>query len=178
MSRKIYPKKVGTCLHCKGDIIAKNSGFNKPNRKFCSKSCRMIVQNKQAVWTSERRQKLALAASKVHRGRVFSDIHRRNLSQALQGQSNWNWKGGISPENNRIRSSIEYKEWRRAVFQRDDYRCFDCGERGGNLEADHIYPFALYPRLRFQLENGRTLCVNCHKRTPTYGRKTKVAINS
>ena len=55
------------------------------------------------------------------------------------------------------------QRWRKAIFQRDDYRCLDCGERGGELNADHIFPFSKYPRLRFMLENGQTLCKNCHK---------------
>ena len=62
-----------------------------------------------------------------------------------------------------IRESFEMKQWKIAVFKRDDYRCFDCGERGGKLEADHILQFSKYPRLRFELLNGQTLCKSCHK---------------
>lgn len=38
------------------------------------------------------------------------------------------------------------------------------------LHADNIKPFALYPELRFEVTNGRTLCIPCHKKTGTYGR--------
>jgi hypothetical protein len=90
------------------------------------------------------------------------------------GDKNNMWKGGITPENQRIRTSTTYKEWRKKVFERDDYRCFDCGVKSGEgkkiiLHADHIYPFSLFPRLRFDINNGRTLCRDCHKRTETYG---------
>ena len=67
------------------------------------------------------------------------------------------------------RDSVEDREWRTAIFKRDDYTCQMCGERGGRLQADHIEPVALRPDLRFDLDNGRTLCVPCHKDTPTYG---------
>ncbi len=74
------------------------------------------------------------------------------------------------PENRRIRKSIDYKLWRERVFQRDNYTCQECYVRGGELNADHIKPFALYPELRFDISNGKTLCVPCHRATPTYGR--------
>ena len=67
------------------------------------------------------------------------------------------------------RGSASQQDWRRQIFERDDYTCQMCGERGGRLEVDHIKPYADYPELRLELSNGRTLCVGCHKKTPTYG---------
>ena len=65
--------------------------------------------------------------------------------------------------------SAEDREWRQAVFERDDYTCQMCGKRGDRLQADHIKPYADHPDLRHVLANGRTLCVPCHRKTPTYG---------
>lgn len=81
-----------------------------------------------------------------------------------KGDKHWNWKGGIAKENNVIRQSQEYKEWRRAVFTRDDYVCTICGKRGGAIQAHHIKPFAEYPKLRFTVSNGATLCKYHHNR--------------
>lgn len=78
---------------------------------------------------------------------------------------------GKTSANSRIRDSKEYVAWRLAVFTRDDYTCQACGQRGGKLNADHELPFALYPDLRFEVLNGRTLCVACHQKTDTYGGK-------
>lgn len=80
---------------------------------------------------------------------------------------------GITPEHKRIRLSSEYAEWRTAVFRRDNYTCQECGVRGGYLEADHIKPFAVFVELRFEVDNGRTLCSPCHRLTPTYGGRTR-----
>jgi 5-methylcytosine-specific restriction endonuclease McrA len=98
-------------------------------------------------------------------------MRRPEMRAKRAGRNSPLWKGGISPEAKIIRMSAQYRDWRLMVFTRDDFRCLDCGERGGALNADHIFPFSEYPRLRFMLENGRTLCVECHKKTSTYGIK-------
>ena len=67
-----------------------------------------------------------------------------------------------------IRSSLRYREWRAEVFKRDKWTCQICGYKGNKLHADHIKPFSLFPSLRFDIKNGRTLCFDCHKKTPTY----------
>ena len=86
-----------------------------------------------------------------------------------RGAESPNWRGGKTPENERIRHSDEYKAWRNAVFKRDNYTCTYCSDdSGGNLNADHIKPFSLYKELRTDIENGRTLCEPCHDK---YGAK-------
>ena len=79
------------------------------------------------------------------------------------GETNPNWKGGITPLNEIIRNSADYKIWRIGVFKRDDYTCQKCMVKGGRLEAHHIKPFATHPELRFDVDNGRTLCKDCHE---------------
>jgi 5-methylcytosine-specific restriction endonuclease McrA len=69
----------------------------------------------------------------------------------------------------KLRASKMYREWRKAVFDRDDYTCLICGQRGGILNADHIKKFADHPEFRFDVTNGRTLCKDCHLNTPTFG---------
>lgn len=49
-----------------------------------------------------------------------------------------------------------------------------CFQKGGNLNADHIKPFSQFPELRFAINNGRTLCIDCHRKTETWGAKAKV----
>ena len=61
--------------------------------------------------------------------------------------------------------------WRKAVFERDNYTCQECGVRGVEIQADNIKPFKYFPELRWVLSNGRTLCVPCHRKTDTYGRR-------
>ena len=84
------------------------------------------------------------------------------------GEDNPAWKGGITPENAKIRNSSKYTKWRITVFERDNYTCQECGIVGGSLNADHIIPFSVDVDKRFDLDNGQTLCVDCHRKTPTY----------
>lgn len=105
------------------------------------------------------------------KGKLKSIEHRRKIGFARSGEKSNFWKGGIVSENERIRKSFEYKLWRESVFKRDNYTCIWCGQIGGKLNADHIKPFSDYPELRFAIDNGRTLCVSCHKKTDTYGIK-------
>ena len=86
----------------------------------------------------------------------------KGMSGYLAGEEHWHWKGGISSENHIWRSRIEYSEWRKAVFKRDDYTCQYCGRCGGYLHAHHIKDFAEEKQLRFNIDNGQTLCRECH----------------
>lgn len=104
------------------------------------------------------------------------ETREKMKASARKGEDNHLWKGGITPINTAIRQSFEYRLWRESVFERDNYMCIWCGARNGSgkavvLNADHIKPFAYYPELRFAIDNGRTLCVPCHKTTDTYSGK-------
>ena len=86
-------------------------------------------------------------------------------SERMKGEGNHFWKGGINGENDTLRHRREYKNWRTSVYDRDDYTCQCCGTRGGKLNAHHINQFADYPDLRYDVNNGITLCVKCHDAT-------------
>lgn len=139
---------------------------------------------KRPAFSDEWKKKMSVSG----KGRKFSDEHRKKISEGHKGMKkpwakppikigadNPKWKGGITPINHKIRTSLEYKLWRKAVFDRDGYICIWCGVigNGKNLNADHIKPFALFPELRMAIDNGRTLCIECHKKTDTYGNKKK-----
>lgn len=100
---------------------------------------------------------------------------RKRMSEVAlsKKEKHHNWKGGITKFNNTKRNvhmkTFEYRNWRKNVFERDDYTCQICFVRGGDLRADHIKPYSLFPHLRLLLENGRTLCDRCHRNTDTYG---------
>lgn len=124
--------------------------------KGICKDCGSLVQHQNA--------KRCMPCSLIHRA---SGIKRPDEA----GDKHHNWQGGKTEESKAFRNSLEYRVWRKRVFERDQYTCQNCDQIGGELNADHIKPFALYTELRLDLNNGRTLCRQCHLKTPTWGRK-------
>ena len=129
--------------------------------------------NKGRKLTEEHKRKIGKANKISKLGISQSREHKRKRSEANKGiqvgDKHWNWKGGITPLRKKLYFSKEYKLWRRAVFERDNFTCIWCGEEGGELNVDHIKPWCDYPALRFAIDNGRTLCEDCHRKTETYG---------
>lgn len=85
------------------------------------------------------------------------------LSYKQVGPNHPSWSGGSS-EDHAFRTSKEYKEWRYSVFVRDKFICQACGIKGcPTLCVHHIKPFCQYIDDRIKMENGITMCVDCHK---------------
>jgi len=120
----------------------------------------------------------------------MSDVHKGNSGYwknkkrpELTGKKCHLWRGGLTKFKKQIRESIEYKQWRKDIFKRDNWICQHCKVRGGRLQADH-YPKsfakiikenniktleqALQCKELWSLKNGRTLCEECHKKTDSY----------
>ena len=112
---------------------------------------------------------LALLGRKASESKLEKMRNRRHSPETIQkmkgrcGEKCPSWKGGISPINAAIRNSAEGREWRESVFRRDNYTCQDCGVKG-DIHAHHINSFADFPLLRFDMDNGVTLCRECHGR--------------
>ena len=67
------------------------------------------------------------------------------------------------------RSTGNYIHWRKGVFNRDGFICQCCMKRStkGNalcLNAHHIFNWKDNPDLRYDINNGITLCIDCHKK--------------
>lgn len=147
-------------------------------REFCSRNCLFAWRK----GNPEYKAKLDLRGLAV--GHSKGNTHGFKQGIALfSGEAHPQWKGGVSDFQNNVRKMPEYKIWRLSVYERDDFTCLECGERGGKLNADHIVPFWLilsvnnidtFEKARectdlWDTENGRTLCVPCHRKSPTWG---------
>jgi len=133
------------CLHCNNQFYRKPFDIKNGNNKFCSRNCYLS-------WQKGRPKSERLKA-------LWRDGRRGGINAS-------NWKGGITPINRKIRNGEKYKNWRTAIFERDDYTCQECNKKNIYLHAHHIKPFSLFPRLRFDVDNGITLCKQCHNLKP------------
>lgn len=117
-----------------------------------------------------------LKMSKAHTGKVLSEETKEKLRLAFKGEKSFFWKGGIKNNNDQIRHSNEYRTWRRRVCKRDKYSCQICKQSFPEvkIDVDHIKSFSLYPELRFDIDNGRVLCKDCHRKTDNYGYKANI----
>lgn len=171
---------TGICIICTTMFsrVLTPSNIAAGKGKYCSRNCYGSSLKGKPSWNKglshTESHRLNLKKNyKGSRGIKWTYEQRKRASLNRMGKNSPNWKGGITKINKLLRRSFEFKEWRRAVFERDNYTCQFCRVRGGELHPDHIKAFAGYPELRFELSNGRTLCAPCHRKTPTWGARKK-----
>lgn len=161
----------------------RKSGYGRKHKESSKLKMRLASLGRKN--SEETRRKISEANSgkvSAFKGKHHSLETRKKLSDIQRtktGEKSHNWKGGVTPANKLIRHSFEYRLWRESVFKRDGYTCIWCGAKNGGgkrvvLNADHIKPFFLFPELRFAIDNGRTLCLDCHRKTDTYGASSKL----
>ncbi len=160
----IHKKFLVTCPDCEQQRILTYSGWKKVITGRCHK-CQ--AKYNSGIFKIGHHKGLRFGkGQKEYRGEYTKERLQKLFDgrKKVKGVRNSNWKGGITPINSKIRNSKEYANWRKSVFERDNYTCQLCKIRGYKLNADHIKPFSLFPELRLDLSNGRTLCEDCHKK--------------
>jgi hypothetical protein len=169
------------CKNCQKEFNKKPSDSQKYwiKKMFCSSKCSGTFNNTAQKLMGIKRPKDVIEKLKQTMFKKGQKPWNKNKEfPQISGKNHPNWKGGISNNGSRryIMTTLEYKIWRRSVFERDNYTCIWCGIRSAKgvrvtLHADHIKPWSLFPELRFEIDNGRTLCEPCHRTTDTWGAK-------
>lgn len=166
-----------TCSKC-------GTKWSKRKRKSWTGLCIKCV-NKGRKLAKEHKDKVSKSLS----GRKLSLEHIRKMSENQRGEKGSNWQGGRTAISEIVRNLSMYKDWRKEIFSRDNYSCTICGKKSfGDIQADHIEPLsrilkknninsaeeAMLCDSLWDVNNGRTLCIKCHKKTDTYaGRLNK-----
>ncbi len=160
-------------------------------KKYCSIKCGRNNRSKQPMQGKKHlcgtRKKMSLAKTNFipwNKGkRGIRPDTRTKFRKRWLGHLNPNWNGGTTPLRKLIRELPQYQEWRKSVFERDNYVCIiGRKEHGNKLNVDHIMSFkdimkryrikttedAIRCKKLWDISNGRTLCLNCHKQTLNY----------
>ncbi len=166
---------IVVCNQCGIEFDRPLSHVMRVRAVFCSKTCHNASQNRRIRLVcpicSEPYNIRPCEVKKYH------TCSMRCARQYRRGKNNPNWQGGMSQSRRFEMSTAIYKNWRKAVFKRDNYTCIDCGKRGGPLEADHSKTWAKYPDLRYEVSNGVTRCKKCHVQRHTKHEGRYIAVD-
>lgn len=190
----IYKRKPQTAEHIRNKVEARKgykhsketlekirqSNIGKKRSEETKNKIRLVHLGKKDGKRSEETKKKMSVALK---GKKKSIVHCQNISKAkkikpnrywlgkkrlsMSGDKNWRWIKDRTAvlERHRIRGSLEWKEWRSKVFERDKYTCQECGASGVYIEPHHIVPIRSDRENLFNTKNGITLCRPCHQKT-------------
>ena len=141
---------------------------------------KISLKNKGRIFSEKTKEKMSLIKKGKHlspstefkKGAKAPITAFKRNDPRLVGERNILWKGGITSINNQIRGSYEYKLWEKNILKLNNH-CKKCGEiKISKLVAHHILNFSNHPELRFDVNNGITLCKSCHKEFHhKYGKK-------
>lgn len=137
----------------------------------CSKECARVSVSE--LFTGRKLPRyIARKIGDAHKGMKRSEETRRKIGDSHRGEKCYMWNSDREAVAKiaGVRRTTEYRNWRKKVIGRDGYICRLCGkEEKEKIHVDHIRPVALFLESIYDESNGRVLCVDCHKKTPTYG---------
>ena len=162
-------------------------------RKPTEETKKKLRQNSARYWLGKKRGKQSKETiekrMKKIRGKKNPSASKRftenNPCKGKFGKAHPNWKEiKKRPLYKAIREYYKYKRWRFRVFEKDTFTCQYCKKCGGDLEAHHIKPFlkiiienniktladACHCRELWDIENGITVCIPCHKKIDNHRR--------
>ena len=137
-------KKI--CLYCNNEYIANYKNFSKS--KFCSKSCSSKSRPSGMLGKKQSDKLICLLKSRT------KELHPR-----------WVKDRNMVVKSEKKHLDSNYRNWSKSVKDRDNWKCKLLNhECSGRLESHHIYRWKDYPDLRYDINNGITLCHFHHPR--------------
>lgn len=150
----VVPKVAGWNRGTKGVMKANKTSFKKgiiPKKTF---------KKGHTPWNKGTKGLTKINSGSFKKGKRVSP--ETEFKKGCCGELSPSWQGGKT-KGQKKRMLQEYKDWRIAVFKRDNFTCAVCLTVGKNLNAHHIKPWSKYKKLRLDINNGITLCKKCHK---------------
>lgn len=153
-AKKTNLKRYG-CENPFGNKEIQNKIYQTNFKKF---GCKIPAQNKDIY--DKIKNTCYIKYGVTNYGKLYSESHKGDKSPT--------WKPNVT-HGRTERKSLEYRTWRKAVYDRDKYTCQCCGDKNKNgngytvvLNAHHIYNYSEHKDIRLDVNNGITLCKKCH----------------
>lgn len=181
MSKKMKGRKITW-----GDKISKSKMGHSVSKKTRNKISKSHIGIKH---TKETKIKIGLAGKgrpswikgKKHSEETKKKIREKtiingNRPPVMMGKDNPKWISDRSKlKKSQKRNDSAYQNWSKNVKCRDGWKCKMKDKNcSGKLISHHIYPWSKYKKLRYNLDNGITLCKYHHPKTR---REEKLFIN-
>lgn len=141
-------------------IKIRNSNLGqRRSKEFCERLSKIQTARMESKELRDR-------ISKSLTGKKLTKQHIEKIKKANSGEKNWKWiKDRSKLKRHNRRNDMAYKDWRRQVWLRDNFKCKignpDCK---GRIEAHHILPWRDHENIRYEVNNGITLCHFHHPR--------------
>lgn len=163
------------CFVCGRDVIRKPSEFKRGKNVYCSRDCYYEYNRRKGApakksYDCDYCKKEFKRFPSQTKGREFlycsTSCKDKHNGELIRGEFHPSYNHNMTAEERQVkRKFVEYYDWRRSVYDRDDYTCQCCGDdKGGNLVAHHIYNYSEHEDKKIDLDNGITLCKSCHKK--------------
>lgn len=131
------------------------------NKKNICQSCPKMV------WETGARCKSCVLKGNKRNRELTPEIREKMIALLPRGENHWKWikdRKKVKTGERSLNDPLQ-KGWRKAVKTRDGWTCKIADENcSGKLEAHHILPWSKFPELRYQINNGITLCHAHHPR--------------
>ena len=170
------------CKECGHSFMQLPSQVKHLDRVFCSKPCWYSWRTKNFVpWNKGLKGVMKANSGSFKKGEHPSPATEFKIGDKVGSRNNL-WKGGITSLRMQIQGHYKYRQWRSDIFTRDNYTCQNCNIRGCKLHAHHIEKFSSIMEKNniktleqaidcdelWNINNGQTLCLGCHKLTEDY----------
>jgi len=161
---KISISKKGKTAWNKGRAMSKAT----KNKMSLAKKGKYILE-KNPFYGKTHSEKTRTKISEKLKGKPWKEKYiRKRIKSMPKGINHYNWKGGVTSTNRKLRNSYKWKTWRNKIFKRDDYTCqnpnckYCANKKGTELHPHHIISLSENKSLTFDLDNGITYCKYHH----------------